>query len=364
MRKHPWFTVVVFFITVVGGLATAKYLQISALIAYAESMPPENKSVQVANAKGVIFRNSVLINGVVIASADVTFVAEVGGRITGVNATSGSQVQASQVLLQLDDSEEQAELAAAKARLNIAKLALERSKSLQDKSLSSKEQVDIALAQQQSAAADIDRINAKIRKKQVIAPTQGYIGLHTLNVGEYVHAGQSLFRLIDSNQPFWIDFNLPQTLPEPGIGDALDILDANDTLIGTATVIASDAWFSDAGRQKTIRLQMNSKTYAINSGEYVKVRVWLDSDSNAISIPLTSLRWDSQGPFLYAVVSSEAGSFLPHKAQKRRITVHAQEGDRYIVSGEIKDGETIASEGSFKLSNNMLINAASLSAGK
>lgn len=364
MRSRPWLLVFLFCFSVVASLATAKFLQISALIAYAESFPPENQSISTVEVKSATFKPSVLLSGQTIAPNDIHLVAEVSGRIVSVGGVSGGKASPNQVLLQLDDSEEQASLKAAEAKLKLAEISLQRSESLRDKSLNSKEQLDIARAQKSAALADIELLEALIRKKKVISPFEGRISLHNFKIGEYISSGQKLFRVTEQGETIWIDFKLPQTLLEPALGAKVEIYSSDDRLIGEAEVIASDAWIASDTRNKNIRLAMPNMSSKLVSGTFVKVKIPTAAEQPALSVPTTSVRRDKEGAFVYSIIDSEEGAFLPYRASQKRVSILQQNANSFIVTGDIQAGEKIASLGAFKLKDNVFVNISAVSAGE
>jgi len=364
MRSHPWLTAAFFCLLVIGGLATTKYFQISALMAYAESYPPENQSISTTEVLSGTYQANQIISAQVVAPNDMSFTAEVASRIDTVHVKPGQVISANTVLITLDQAEEQAKLKAAKANLRLAEISLNRSKSLNDKSLNSQEQVDIATAKREAALADIDYLNAMIRKKTIISPIQGMVGLHQFNAGEYVNAGQTLLRVVDQTGDVWIDFELPQTLPKPSIGSFLTILDSQDNLIGNAEVIASDAWIKHTNGNIKMRLQFDNTNGELAIGEFVKVRIPYADNIDVLIVPTTSVRRDVDGAFVFAVNDSEPNAFLPHRAALKRVEIIAQQGNNFLVTGDIKAGVVIASLGAFKLKDGVLLNASGLSAGE
>ncbi len=361
MRSRPWLSVFIFCFLVVAGLAISKYFQISALIAYAESFPPENQSISTTIVGTGDYQSSQMISAEVIAPNDMNFVAEVAGRIASINVLPGQIIEANSTLLSLDHSEELAKLNAARANLRLADISLKRSRTLNDKSLNSQEQVDIFAAQRDAALAEIDYLNAMIRKKTIISPIGGRVGLHQLNAGEYVNAGQIVMRVVDQSGQLWIDFELPQTLPEPTNGAFLEIFDSQNNFLGNAQVIATDAWIKVSNGNKRIRLTYDNSFNKISAGAYLKVKVPTGKLEQVLVVPTTSVRRDINGAFVYAVVNTESGAFLPHRAAAKRVEILAQRANNFLIKGDISQGDVIATLGAFKLKDEIFVNASGIS---
>jgi multidrug efflux pump subunit AcrA (membrane-fusion protein) len=94
-----------------------------------------------------------------------------------VALTPGRLVEAGAVLVALDVSEEQAELAELEAEAKLARTTLERLESLRRYQATSQEEVDQARAQLDMAQARMARVRAVIAKKTIRAPFRARVGI-------------------------------------------------------------------------------------------------------------------------------------------------------------------------------------------
>src|SRR3546814_4297793 len=98
---------------------------------------------------------------------------QVAGLVSAIRFDSGRMVEKGAVLVQLDDSVEQADLKANEAELRNAELDLGRQRELLSRGNTSKTAFDAALSRRDVAAAEIDRTRAVIAQKVIAAPFAG-----------------------------------------------------------------------------------------------------------------------------------------------------------------------------------------------
>lgn len=164
--------------------------------------------------------------------------AEMLGRVVTLTAEEGDKVVAGQLIVQLDDSDLQAQMHQAEASLNLAKqnLILARvnvKKALEDYNRSSRqfeqhiipqEQFDharqtleinraqqgIAEAKEHSAEASLQVVQSHINNSQIFAPISGVVAKKWVSVGDVVQPGQTIFTIYDPGD-VWVQANFEET---------------------------------------------------------------------------------------------------------------------------------------------------------
>jgi multidrug efflux system membrane fusion protein len=114
--------------------------------------------------------------GTVQAVRQVTLAPETTGRVVAIQFEDGQRVAADAPLIQLFDAPEQADLAAAKARAEFAKLQVQRTHKLVPTAAASRELLQQRQSDCVAALASIQQIEAKIAQKQIRAPFAGDLG--------------------------------------------------------------------------------------------------------------------------------------------------------------------------------------------
>src|SRR5256885_824174 len=113
------------------------------------------------------------------------------------------------VLVELDASTEQAQLAAAKADAELARATLERSRTLRASDYSSAAELDASDARAKQTTASVAQLQATIAKKTIRAPFDGRVAIRQVELGQVLSPG-TLVASLQSIHPIHADFWLPQ----------------------------------------------------------------------------------------------------------------------------------------------------------
>lgn len=200
---------------ITGKLARALLLLL-AITACSEQEPPAptSTSKQIADVvvhelKEETWQGTVKTFGVIEALEEVNVAAELSGTVLAVHVNEGDQVEAGQLLLELDPQKrqfllQQANQQVKKARtvLEEARLKLQRRRELAEKETISKEildnamlAVDSATAAYQQAIASHQLAQRELSDTRIFSPTAGLVDIKAVEAGEPVAAGASLITL-------------------------------------------------------------------------------------------------------------------------------------------------------------------------
>ncbi len=147
--------------------------------------------------------------GTLIAIKGVNVSPEVSGIVKDYFFESGDNVEKGAKLVQLDTSVEEADLARNRAVLLEANADLARQSSLVKRAIVSQAVVDSTTSKRDTAAAQVQRMEAVIAQKNIAAPFAGKLGLRRVEKGQYAKAGDPLVWL-QALDPIWIDFPVPE----------------------------------------------------------------------------------------------------------------------------------------------------------
>ena len=109
---------------------------------------------------------------------------EVGGRITQLNFNDGARVSKGQLLVQLDDQLQAAQVQQSQAELSIAQANHKRNQELVAQGFISQRSVDESAANLQVSQAKLALAQASAARLKIVAPFDGIAGIRTANVGE------------------------------------------------------------------------------------------------------------------------------------------------------------------------------------
>jgi membrane fusion protein (multidrug efflux system) len=342
-----------------GVLGGIKFLQIQTLLAAAKSFAQPPESVSSAVVKEEKWQSTLSAIGSVTAAQGVTVTTEIAGLIREISFESGAVVAKGDLLVRLDTSSEEAQLRAIKAQVELARINLDRTKTLRDENMVPQADLDTADANMKQNQANADAIQALIDKKTIRAPFAGRLGIRQVNLGQYLDAGKPIVSL-QSLTPIYADFSLPQqelARLKTGLRVRLGI-DAfpERQFEGELTAINPD--LDSTTRSIGLRATFENADASLRPGMYARVEVLLPEENNVLVVPLTSVLNDPYGESVYVIESKSAvpGATPSLTVRRQIIRTGTTRGDFVTVEAGLKVGDKIASSGVFKLRPGMSVN--------
>jgi len=343
-------------VLIVGALAGIKALQIRKLTTLPYVVPPETIASAVATEQPWQVTLSAI--GSVTPMQGVTLATELAGVVKEVAFTSGATVAKGDLLLRFDTAFEAAELRAAEAQMDLARLTAERVRKLRSDNTVSQAELDTAEASLKQLKANADVISATIDKKTIRAPFAGRLGIRLVNLGEYLEAGKPIVSL-QSLSPIYVEFSLPQQevgklkagLPVRFETDAFP----DRKFTGTLTAInpALDAGTRSVRMQATIP----NEEQLLRPGMFARVEVVLPESKPALVIPVTAILSAPFGDSVFVIEPKPADTNGPAGLVVRQqfIRTGHVRGDFVSVESGLKAGEKVVSAGQFKLRKGMMV---------
>jgi membrane fusion protein (multidrug efflux system) len=133
----------------------------------------------------------------------------VAGLVARVNVRSGEDVRAGQLLLELVDTDEVANLHQLEAQAALSQVTYERAQKQIAVHVIAQADYDRAAADLKVKRAAVAQQQAIIARKQLRAPFAGRAGIVTLNPGTYLNAG-TVVTTLQPLDPVYVDFFIPQ----------------------------------------------------------------------------------------------------------------------------------------------------------
>ncbi len=215
---------------------------------------------------------------------------EVAGRVVKLGFSDGQRVRAGQLLVQLEDSLQAAQLKQAEAQAGIARTQLQRNRELLTQGFVSASAVDQSQAALDVAEAQVALARAQVQRMQVRAPFDGVAGIRSVNLGDYVKDGAELVGIEDASS-MWVDFRLPERyVPRLRTGQTVELaLDALPQREFRAQVEAVDAQLDANGRSMLVRARLAQVAPELRSGLFARVKVRFALRQQAIVVPEEAL---------------------------------------------------------------------------
>ncbi len=299
--------------------------------------------VEVAQPERTLVRDELITFGSLRSDESTMIRPEVEGRIVTLHFQEGQAVRAGDLLVGLDDAIARAELAQARANLDLAEKSFARAQMLFKRGASNAQALDEASSQQQAARASLALSQARLDKTQIRAPYDGVLGLCLVSIGDYLSPGEDIVNL-EVLDPLKVDFRVPQkAVSQVRIGQVVEL--TLDTFGGErfqGRIIALNPRLDEVGRSQAIRAQVANSDHRLKPGQFVKVSVILAERPKALVIPEEAVMPMGQLLFVNLVVDG--------KVERRQIRIGQRlRGRAEVVEGLLGD-ETVISAGWQKVS--------------
>ena len=170
---------------------------------------PRAAGVEVTKVEKMSLRDDAQSVGSLRSKQSVMMRPEVAGRVKQLGFTDGGRVRKGQMLVQLDDVLQRAEIRQAQAQVSIAKANLKRNQELVAQNFVAQRVLDESAANLQVVEAQLALSCARWSRMAVLAPFDGTVGIRVVNSGDYVKDGADLVNIEDTSS-MYVDFRLPE----------------------------------------------------------------------------------------------------------------------------------------------------------
>jgi multidrug efflux system membrane fusion protein len=340
----------------------------------ADSGPVPVLAAAAAKADVPVYLDAV---GTIKALNTVTVSPQVDGKLIAVNFKEGQDVNKGDVLARIDPTTYQAQLDQAKAKkaqdeaqLANAKVDLDRYEKLAATNAINRQQADTqkALVAQdtalvQSDQAAIESAQATLGYTTIVAPIAGRTGIRQVDEGNIVHASSSpAIVVITQVKPISVIFNLPQQ----NIGQVNDAfakgplqVDAlrpdNEAVIDHGTLRVLDNQVDQTTGTVKLKAEFPNATEQLWPGQFVNVRLLIDTLKNVVTIPTGAVQRGPNGTFIYVVKDDNTASMRP-------IVVQKQDETQTVVKSGVAVGERVVTTGFVRLTDGSKVTIGSAGA--
>jgi membrane fusion protein, multidrug efflux system len=289
--------------------------------------------------------------GTLRSRQSVTLRPEVSGRIAQIAFADGARVSKGQLLVQLDDVLQRAELSQAQAQLSIARANLKRNQELVAQNFVAQRVLEESQANLQVAEAQVALAQARLQRMRITAPFNGTVGLRSINLGEYVKDGAELVNLEDTSV-LTVDFRLPeryQTRIAPGQTVQVQ-LDALPGRSFTARVQAVDPLLDANGRSVAVRAALPPQANApLRPGMFARVLTIFSLDESALAVPEEALVPQGGKQFVFVLVKEGEGDAAKLVSRRTEVQIGSRQGSKVQITSGLNEGETVVVAGQQRL---------------
>lgn len=331
--------------------------------AAAGSLPPApTVTVVKASATDVpVYLDEIGRNG---AFESVTVTPQVGGRITERHFQDGANLAKGQLLFVIDPrpyqaqvDSAQANLAQARANLELAKIEFQRDAGLvgtkaisQQDYDTKKSTVDVDQAQLEAADAALETAKINLDYCFIRSPIEGRAGARLVDVGNVVQPNATSLLLIQRLDPIYADFTITERdLPEVQEEMKRGVLKAEVRLpsdrdsrarVGKLTFL--DNAVQNGTGTVNLRATIRNADHHFWPGQFVDVRLVLATQKNAVLVPSQAMQISQKGPYVFVIAPDGT-------AELRLVKLGEREGNDVVIADGVKAGENVVLAGQLTL---------------
>lgn len=368
----------VLLVLVCGGLVGFNLFRTKMIKNFFATMQRPAVTVSTIAAAPMTWTPDIEAIGTVSAAQGVDVATQTAGVVKTVAFHSNDQIKAGQLLVQIEDAVERADLQSAQAALQRDQAALRRVQTLSKTGVSSAaalEEAQSALAASQSA---LNRIQATIDLKAIDAPFSGTVGIPRIDVGEYVQPG-TVVGTLQQLATMRADFTVPeQFAADVKIGRPASFgLNATETPY-SGRITGIDPKIDPQTRLISVRAEISNPEGKLRPGQFVRVRVALPPEDNVMALPQTSVVTSLYGDYVYIAepaaqdaskaatpgndaakpAAADAKAAPPAvkddpklKARQVFVQIGRRSGNLIEIVKGVEAGQTVITSGQNKLSN-------------
>lgn len=324
--------------------------------------PPPSVVVETVRPHDVTDQSTYL--GRVEAIDKVTIRARVDGFLASRGFDEGSEVKKDQILFTLEKEPYEAavalaraNLASARAGLDLAQATYDRTRPLAERGTSSQAALDDAAAKLSQARATVQAQDAMLRQAElnlsyteIRAPMDGRTGRATYAVGEYVGPSSNPLVNLVRQDPMYVAFPVPQRVllevrREGVTADQVLVrlsLPDGSTYQHDGAIKFIDVESNRGTDTTMVRAEMPNPERLLVDQQIVRVNVVSKETDHRLMISQAAIVLDQEGSYVLAVSAEK-------KVEIRRIEVGAQHGARIEVRKGLSEGDRVIVSGHQKV---------------
>ena len=276
--------------------------------------------------------------GTARALKSVSVFAETSGRVTAVAIDADADVQAGDLLLQLDDRDEKLAVELAAVQLADAERLVQRYITVNARDANIPEsQLDDARAAVDSARIALEQAKVDLDRRQITAPFTGRVGITEIDVGDRIDTN-TLVTTIDDRSVLLVNFSVPEVYVDRvtrGTPVNVRLWDAADAPV-IGEIVAVDS-----------RIDVNSRAFIAraaieNTADHFRPGMAFEISLNAsrgayLSVPDVAVQWGADGAYVWIMDDG--------KASRREVRLVKRLSGAILIEGDVAEGDAVVMEG-------------------
>lgn len=326
---------IVLLVVIFGGVIGFKLYKQAMVREYLANMGLPAVHLNAVVAQTAVWDQRLAAIGSLRARHGIDIRSELGGVIRQVHVESRQAVAAGDLLVELDDTIEQATLKSAKARLVKVQRDFQRDASLFERGLISEDQFDSSRSELESAEALVEQTEATIDKKAIRASFAGTVGIHNLAEGHYLESGDIVVSL-QALDTLYLDLNLPEKELErlrPGQRVIFKVPSHGEREFeGESRFV--DVVIQTTTRNVLVRAEVDNADSLLLPGMFASATVVLDEAREVVLLPREAVAFSLYGETVFLLEQSDVPGLASDWVARRQV----------VSTGEVR-GEWVAVDG-------------------
>ena len=257
------------------------------------------------------------------------------GNLTEVLVQSGDRVEQGQVIARLDSDEQRIAADQARVARESAEQKLKRIESI--KSATSIAELQDAQTALKAAELALQNAELTLRRRDIVAPYGGVVGIISVNPGDYVTTSTAIARIDDRSEilvDFWVPERFATSVRVGGDVTATAVARPGETFAGKVQAI--DNRIDQESRTLRVRARIENPADLLRAGMSFQVTMRFSGDLYPSVDPL-SVQWSAEGSYVWRVKGEKVERVPVHIVQRN--------SDKVLLKAEIVEGDRIVTEG-------------------
>lgn len=301
--------------------------------------------VVIAKVETKRLANQIEALGTLYANETAELTANLTETISRINFSDGQRVEAGDILVELTNREQQAQLEEARASLADSRRQRDRVRQLVDSNALPAQQLDERTREFDIARARLSAVEARLSDRVIRAPFDGVVGLRQVSVGTLLTPGTRVATLHDDSQ-MKLDFSVPE-LRMTQVGPGQQVTATSRAFAGrefTGEVAMLDNEVDPVTRSVRVRALVPNQDGLLRPGMLMSTRIE-SAPRQALVIPEEALLPQGSQQFVMLLVDKDD----KQTGERREIKI----GDRLpglveVVEG-LEEGQVVITHGNFRL---------------
>lgn len=243
----------------------------------------------------------------ITSDAEAPVLARVSGEVVEILVEEGDDVEAGQLLARLDGERLRLQMIEAKANLDKTSKAYERYIRLHERGL-------VSASTFEGLKFDMDALNASYELKRlnynytnIRAPISGVVSSRDIKLGQHVMAGESAFRITDTEQ-LVAYLSIPQTeLAKISAGDTAEVrVDAMPEIEFSATIARISPTIDPRNGTFKATAYIENQDGELAPGMFGRFNIAYEKHADALLIPAAALLEEDNDTVVYVVNDGSA----------------------------------------------------------